>query len=856
MSQATRLERIGFAMLLAAAVLITATTDAAAAQTGAEPAVLHLDRLFDSAEVRGTAGSPAPDAILWTGPGLESWRAGSPWAPDVAPADVVLDEGTIHVRLSEPNRGANGRLTGSIMVELPRGLWPEDWAAVEVTARTTGPVRRFQAGMGLREGTGQPGSFPWPYAVQSQPPHWADPGGGSQVYRLNLRWPREAREHPFAVLGVWFEADGPTEIEISSIRLVPKDEPYPDTSGVVARGPSPAVYTRTPGRITYALRTPADGHLTVDLETLRSDAPVRFRVLAHPENGSSEIVLEESVTADDGTMERTVDVSHLSGRPVELTLEASSDRQGSVAIWRAPKVYTPATLAVRVLEEASDAPTPARVHLTGAAGDPAPLPPEAVGVSYGRNDQQEGFARQPDGAFYVPGEFEVELVPGQYRLEVTKGYEYRDLVSTLELAPGEDGRTDLRMERWIDMPARSWYSGDDHIHLRRSPRENPRILQWLAAEDLHVGALLQVGDVWTTYFPQYAWGKDGVYKFEDRFLTSGQEEPRTHELGHTISLGAEDFVRFWGEYYHYDRVFDRVRELGGVTGYAHQGVTFHGYRGLTLDVLRDKVDFVEILQFCAGDPPLKVEHYYHFLDLGFPLTAMAGSDFPWCGRETGADAQIGNARFYTLVSDSFTFEKWRSSLKAGHTFVSSGPMLELTVDGRVPGDTLRVEPGQSIPVRARAYGHPDQIPLRDLEIVVHGDVVRSVGADEPGQSAETLRLEFDLPVQHGFWIAARTKAGPHQFAHTTPVYVTTGAGFHDPADWSTRLDQSERYLDEIEEELDHPGYTIHEHAWRYGCTEEPGCIGDGLRRRIAETRRVIAELRAAYSGGSDDGVHR
>jgi hypothetical protein len=46
-----------------------------------------------------------------------------------------------------------------------------------------------------------------------------------------------------------------------------------------------------------------------------------------------------------------------------------------------------------------------------------------------------------------------------------------------------------------------------------------------------------------------------------------------------------------------------------------------------------------------------VQHYYEFLDRGIKLTALAGSDFPWCGvgPQYGFPeprfAQIGNARF-------------------------------------------------------------------------------------------------------------------------------------------------------------------------------------------------------------------
>ena len=181
------------------------------------------------------------------------------------------------------------------------------------------------------------------------------------------------------------------------------------------------------------------------------------------------------------------------------------------------------------------------------------------------------------------------------------------------------------------MPTRGWYSADDHIHLRRSLADNHPIAQWIAAEDLHVGNLLRMGDFWETYFAQYAFGERGRYTEDGRLLSSGQEEPRTPEIGHTISLGASDFVRNQQDYYSFDKLFDRVHALGGVTGIAHQAMSFHGYRGMALNTLRGKTDFLELAQFCEPEGPFAVQHYYEFLDRGIKLTALAGSDFPWCG---------------------------------------------------------------------------------------------------------------------------------------------------------------------------------------------------------------------------------
>ncbi|MDA0350211.1 MAG: CehA/McbA family metallohydrolase [Verrucomicrobia bacterium] len=499
-------------------------------------------------------------------------------------------------------------------------------------------------------------------------------------------------------------------------------------------------------------------------------------------------------------------------------------------------------LVVEITDATTGEPTEARVRLINVNDEAAEIPAVGIGVMYGRFDRAEGYAFQPDGAFYVDGGFEIEVVPGSYRLTISKGFEYLAKDIELELTPGGNTTKRLALERWINMPERGWYSADDHIHIRRSPRENPYILTWIAAEDVHVGAMLRMGDFWSTYYEQYAFGDEGVFEDDGRVLTPGQEEPRTHEIGHTISLLADDTARFQKEYYFYDRVFDRVHELNGLTGYAHQGMSFHGYRGMTMDVLRNKLDFLELLQFCVAEGPVHSEHYYFFLDLGFKLTATAGSDFPWCGEwpneendVTGRFAQIGNARFYTHVGDAFSFEGWKENFKAGRTFVSSGPMLELRVNGALPGDTVQVSKGDTLRISAKAFGHSDRVPLQKLELIGHSRVLKSVSIKDQGQSSEELVIDMEFPAEHGIWIAARSTAGKYQSAHTTPVYVSVdGGGFHNAITAAANLDQCERYLKEIEEEVAEPDDRIEYHAWRYQ---------DGLHERVAETRDIISQLR-------------
>ena len=203
----------------------------------------------------------------------------------------------------------------------------------------------------------------------------------------------------------------------------------------------------------------------------------------------------------------------------------------------------------------SDELTPARIRISDSNGNIVGLPAEVISIMYGRDDRPERYSYQPDSSFYVDGHFHLDLKPGTYKIWLSKGMEYVDQTHEIELKKGEEKELTFEMEQWVDMNELGWYSADDHIHIRRSPRENPLILKWVEAEGLNVGVILQMGDFWTTYFSQYAFGDEGVYKEDKNLLSTGQEEPRTHEIGHTIAMVADDFVRFRNDYYYYDKVF-------------------------------------------------------------------------------------------------------------------------------------------------------------------------------------------------------------------------------------------------------------------------------------------------------------
>lgn len=431
---------------------------------------------------------------------------------------------------------------------------------------------------------------------------------------------------------------------------------------------------------------------------------------------------------------------------------------------------------------------------------------------------------QQNKVFFVDGGFSTEVPEGEYTLIAGKGPEYLPQVRKVQVAAGMERTETVRLERWVDMPSKGWYSGDGHVHYERANAEaNRRLMFWAHAEDVHMINVVRMGDALETYFAQYAFGKAGRHSEGTFAIVPGQEDPRTSFQGHTLHMNLQAPVRYPEQYYLYDLVFDAVRKQGGLSGYAHAyqppAMGFFVRQDVTLNVARGKIDFAEISEF--GD--IDTQLYYEFLNLGFKLTASAGSDVPWGNT-------IGTSRVYAYTGKTFDPDAWFRAVKAGNTFVTTGPMLEFTVNGQLPGSEIRVKRGETLRIRVRATSRV--VPPRFLEVVSQGEVIRAARTETP----DDYRLEFTLPVRHNTWIAARA-AG----AHTTPVYVRVDEGRFWKVDRvedlvSVRLKQ----LDDIEDLIRRGTPEGGRGNW-----DNPEVLrksGPALRERVALVRGIYQDL--------------
>jgi len=373
-------------------------------------------------------------------------------------------------------------------------------------------------------------------------------------------------------------------------------------------------------------------------------------------------------------------------------------------------------------------------------------------------------------AFYVSGAYDARVPTGIYELILTRGPEYRLVRRKVDVRPGETTTVAVTLERYADLPASGWYSGDSHIHLMRDVPADLAIWGQLAAEDVHVGNLLEMGNIEGTYFKQPAWDRAGQFERDGYALVPGQEDPRTGMRGHTIHWNLKSHVHFEKEaFFHYDRVFERTRSQGALTGYAHLGELFNGRRGLALDVPFGLVDFIEVLQ--GGR--LNTDIWYSFLNLGFKVLPVGGADFPYFG-----PTLPGVERTYVKINgpnSTFSAGAWFDGFRRGHVYVTNGPFLQFTINGHTMGDEVHVKRGTQLTIAADAQMNPDVDGLDRLELVVLGDTSDVVRREAAGRG-DRLHLLKTMTADRSMWIAVRAY-GDHEepqfttVAHSAPIYV-------------------------------------------------------------------------------------
>jgi hypothetical protein len=496
--------------------------------------------------------------------------------------------------------------------------------------------------------------------------------------------------------------------------------------------------------------------------------------------GAVEIVPERAGPTARATV--TLPRARLAGQGAQGVDVAIAGRQGAFglcdfSLTRSGTTRAPAALGrlrLEVKDATSGKVVPARVGLYDETGR-LPLPSDQSIAVRRFTDQirrvwmnrRTFWPVDSREAFYVSGSYEARVPAGIYDLVVSRGPEYRLHHSKVTVRANDVTPVAVSLGRFENLPGRGWYSGESHVHLQRDQVADPEVWTQVAAEDLHIAHLLEMGNIMGTYFRQPAWGKAGRYERDGVALVSGQEDPRTVARGHTIHWNVDRHTHFEQDaFFQYHHVFERTRRGGAVTGYAHHGELFNGRRGLAIDVPFGLVDFIELLQ--GGR--IATEGWYNFLNMGYRILPVGGADWPYFG-----PTLPGVERTYVKVDGAFSIDSWLDGFRRGRTYVTNGPFLELAVNGQPMGSELKVSRGETLRIEATAQLNPDVDALDRIELVVLGDVK----AQEAAGGRDTVRLSTTITADRSLWLAVRAygRAQEPQFttiAHSAPTYVVVG----------------------------------------------------------------------------------
>ena len=395
--------------------------------------------------------------------------------------------------------------------------------------------------------------------------------------------------------------------------------------------------------------------------------------------------------------------------------------------------------------------------------------------------------------------FQLDLKPGKYRVSAMRGKEYIPTTTSVTIHEG-GGRVDVKLElgRFVDMPARGWYSGDTHVHRPLSEVEN-----LIQAEDVNVA------------FPMTYWVRDSneipattapvldakpihvdsthvIYPVNTEYEIFSVNRKRHTQgavlvLNHQTPLNkpAPPVLPIAEEARRQNAILDldkhswnwsmMIIPLMNVDLFElsnnHHWQTEFGFPQWTFEnapdwpeIERGENGFTEL-----GWTEFGFQTYYTLLNCGFRMRVTAGT-------ASGVHpVALGHGRVYVHCGEKFDYKSWVSNLNAGHSFVTQGPLLDVRFNGELPGTTwTKSAPDNSV----RVTGEIRSLhALKKVDVIVNGLVAKTIDvqAESVADGSYRYQIVTDVSLQGTSWMCLRCFEDlPNEkmcFAHTNPVFV-------------------------------------------------------------------------------------
>ena len=478
--------------------------------------------------------------------------------------------------------------------------------------------------------------------------------------------------------------------------------------------------------------------------------------------------------------------------------------------WLTPVKPATQRVTIRVMQKGSRSPVAAKLHVHGAAGEYlVPLHLHRVPNSNWFEDYSPEFQHQGiHKCVYILGETEIKLPLGTVYIEVSKGFEIRP-VRDVRKVTRQTKEIIVEVDKVLPWRENGWVTADTHVHFL-SPTTG--LLEG-AAEGVNVVNLLasQWGELMTnagdfdgsTVHGSREAGGDGEY-----LLRVGTEN-RHHVLGHISLLGysgpmivpmtsggpdesalgdaVEVLLTDWAR---------QCKQQNGVVVIPHFPNPRLEHAATIIEGAADAVEMTAWGNLYAGIDPYSLSDWYRYLNNGYMIPAVAGTD------KMSATTAIGTIRTYAHLAEEqeFTYQAWMDAIRRAQTFVSYGPLMEVTVEGKPLGSRLALKrSGGTVEVEWKVASVT--VPMAKVELVANGEVIDGETVDA-GSAQGSFRVKVDGSTWLALLVRGHYADKPEIIAaHSSPVMIqVAGKDLYSAPDAMTILAQVEgalAYLDTV-----------------------------------------------------------
>ncbi len=437
---------------------------------------------------------------------------------------------------------------------------------------------------------------------------------------------------------------------------------------------------------------------------------------------------------------------------------------------------------IHIVEKGSGKPAAVRLHIHGAAGEYLPPRGHHRKVNgYWFEDYYAEFVNQRQQYSYVDGSCIADLPLGKVYFEMTRGYEVSPIRTSVEITPETEELT-FELDKVLHWRERGWVTADTHVHFL-SPQT--ALLEG-KAEGVNVVNLLasQWGEMYSNVGDFDGRTTIGAKEFggDGEFMVRVGTENRMQVLGHISLLG------YSGEMIHplctggpSESAVGDAQEVT-MAEWAQRCIDQAGLVVLphapnpqlerAADIVLGVVNAIEMMSFNpfnAVNPQVSaygLADWYRYLNLGYHVPVVGGSD------KMTAASLLGGIRTYAHLGErELSYENWMHAVRKGNTFVTVGPLVQITVNGVVPGGKINLpSSGGHVDVEWRVESATT--PVEAVEVVVGGFAVdeKKLGGQLSAEGSATMDITDTT------WIALRVRGGlrgdvTEVAAHSSAVQV-------------------------------------------------------------------------------------